>query len=184
MKQKAQWLSQVRMRSNTAEDTSTPNGSPGSLSMLTSRGQGRAGALDHDAEVVGVGQLLEIDDVARLLPVEGEQLIAHGQAGPGSRRRLGDRSHRGSGHGPRLLPVGDASLFKAGGNWVLIPAAPLSGPGHDARAPAHGTDVASATASIPTLTVRMLLLRVLWIRHQGPVLDHGVPGPGCSTGSG
>jgi hypothetical protein len=67
--------------------------------------EGRAGALDHDAEVVGVTELLKIDDVARLLPVQGEQLIAHGQAGPGCRRRLGDRSHRGSGHRPRLLAV-------------------------------------------------------------------------------
>jgi hypothetical protein len=65
-----------------------------------------AGAFDHDAEVVGVGQLLEIDDVARLLPVEGEQLIAHGQAGAGCRRRLGDRSHRGSGHDAQVSARG------------------------------------------------------------------------------
>ena len=67
------------------------------------------GALDHDAEVVGVGELLEFDDVARLVPVEGEQLVAHGEAGASSRRRRGDRSHRGSGHRPRLVPGdGDA----------------------------------------------------------------------------
>src|ERR1700691_4497983 len=39
MKQNAQWLSQVRMRSNTAEDTSTPKGSPGILAILTSLGR-------------------------------------------------------------------------------------------------------------------------------------------------
>src|SRR5580658_8651124 len=39
MKQKAQWLSQVRMRSKTADETSTPKGSPGSLSMRTRRGR-------------------------------------------------------------------------------------------------------------------------------------------------
>ncbi len=70
MKQNAQWLSQVRMRSKTAEDTSTPNGSPAALSTRTRRGSGRTGASDHDAQVGGVGQALEIDDVARLVPVE------------------------------------------------------------------------------------------------------------------
>ena len=67
-------------------------------------GKGCAGALDHHAEVVGVAELLKIDDVARLLPVEGEELITHDQSGPGCRRRLGDRSHRGSGHGGQITP--------------------------------------------------------------------------------
>src|SRR5580692_2266390 len=40
MKQKAQWLSQVRMRSKTAEETSTPSGSPSSLSTRTTRARG------------------------------------------------------------------------------------------------------------------------------------------------
>ena len=38
MKQKAQWLSQVRIRSKTAEETSTPSGSPASLPTRTTRG--------------------------------------------------------------------------------------------------------------------------------------------------
>jgi len=36
MKQNSQWLSQVRMRSNTALDTSAPSGRPGALSIDTS----------------------------------------------------------------------------------------------------------------------------------------------------
>src|ERR1700722_4795526 len=40
MKQKAQWLSQVRIRRKTAEDTSTPKGPPGALSIGGSRGRG------------------------------------------------------------------------------------------------------------------------------------------------
>ena len=59
-------------------------------------GQGRAGAPHEDAEVVGVAEALEIDDVARLVTVEAQELVAHGQSGPGCRRRRGDRSHRGS----------------------------------------------------------------------------------------
>ena len=59
-------------------------------------GQRRPGAADQDAEVARVGEALEVDDVARLVPVDAEELVAHGQAGPGCRRRLGDRSHRGS----------------------------------------------------------------------------------------
>ncbi len=59
-------------------------------------GQGRTGATDQDAEVTRVTQVLEVDDVARLVPVQAEELVAHGQAGPGCRRRRGDRSHRGS----------------------------------------------------------------------------------------
>ena len=58
--------------------------------------QGRAGAANEDAEVARVAEALEIDDVARLVPVNAEELVAHGQAGPGCRRRRGDRSHRGS----------------------------------------------------------------------------------------
>ena len=96
MKQKAQWLSQVRMRSKTAEETSTPSGSPVRLVHPDHPGQGRAGAPHEDTEVPGVAQALEIDDVARLVTVQAQELVAHGQAGPGCRRRRGDRSHRGS----------------------------------------------------------------------------------------
>jgi hypothetical protein len=35
MKQKSQWLSQVRTRSNTADETSTPMGSPACLEIST-----------------------------------------------------------------------------------------------------------------------------------------------------
>ena len=59
-------------------------------------GQRRAGAPDQDAEVGRVAEALEIDDVARLVPVDAQELVAHGQSGPGCRRRRGDRSHRGS----------------------------------------------------------------------------------------
>ena len=58
--------------------------------------QRRAGAANEDAEVTRVGEALKIDDVARLLPINAEELVAHGQTGPGCRRRRGDRSHRGS----------------------------------------------------------------------------------------
>ena len=50
---------------------------------------------DEDADVRAVAQALEVDDVARLVPIDAEELVTHGQAGPGSRRRRGDRSHRG-----------------------------------------------------------------------------------------
>jgi hypothetical protein len=59
-------------------------------------GEGRAGAANEDAEVTRVAEALEIDDVARLLPINAEELVAHGQTGAGCRRRRGDRSHRGS----------------------------------------------------------------------------------------
>ena len=59
-------------------------------------GQRRAGAADEDAEVTRVAESLEIDDVARLLPVNAQELVTHGQTGAGCRRRRGDRSHRGS----------------------------------------------------------------------------------------
>ena len=59
-------------------------------------GQRRAGAAHEDAEVARVAESLEIDDVARLLPVNAEELVTHGQTGAGCRRRRGDRSHRGS----------------------------------------------------------------------------------------
>ena len=59
-------------------------------------GQRRAGATHQDAEVARVAEALKIDDVARLVPVQGQELVAHGQSGPGCRRRRGDRSHRGS----------------------------------------------------------------------------------------
>ena len=96
MKQNAQWLSQVRMRSKTAEETSTPSGSPASLSTRTTRGRGAPARRTRTLRSLGVAESLEIDDVARLVPVEAEELVAHGQTGPGCRRRLGDRSHRGS----------------------------------------------------------------------------------------
>ena len=38
MKQNSQWLSQVRTRSKTAEDTSAPSGSPGSLATVSGNG--------------------------------------------------------------------------------------------------------------------------------------------------
>ena len=59
-------------------------------------GQGRTGTANEDAEVTRVAEALEIDDVARLVPINAEELVSHGQTGPGCRRRLGDRSHRGS----------------------------------------------------------------------------------------
>ena len=96
MKQNAQWLSQVRIRSKTAEETSTPSGSPALLVDPHDPGQRRAGAANEDAEVARVAEALEIDDVARLLPVNAEELVTHGQTGAGCRRRRGDRSHRGS----------------------------------------------------------------------------------------
>ena len=96
MKQNAQWLSQVRIRSKTAEETSTPSGSPAPLPTRTTRGRRRTGAANEDAEVARVAEALEIDDVARLLPVNAEELVSHGQTGAGCRRRRGDRSHRGS----------------------------------------------------------------------------------------
>ena len=73
-----------------------PERLPGRLVDPDQAGQGRAGAPHEDAEVLGVAEALEIDDVARLVPVDAEELVAHGQAGPGCRRRRGDRSHRGS----------------------------------------------------------------------------------------
>ena len=69
---------------------------PAALSTRTSRGSGAPARRDQDAEVVRVAEPLEIDDVARLLAVEAQELVAHGQSGPGCRRRRGDRSHRGS----------------------------------------------------------------------------------------
>ena len=59
-------------------------------------GQRRTGAANEDAEVARVAEPLEIDDVARLLSVNAEELVSHGQTGAGCRRRRGDRSHRGS----------------------------------------------------------------------------------------
>src|SRR6202042_1408108 len=59
-------------------------------------GKRRTGAPNEDAEVTRVAESLEIDDVARLLPVNAEELVAHGQTGAGYRRRRGDRSRRGS----------------------------------------------------------------------------------------
>ena len=96
MKQNAQWLSQVRIRSKTAEETSTPSGSPTHLVDPDHPWQGRAGAANEDAEVARVAEALEIDDVTRFVPINAEELVAHGQTGPGCRRRRGDRSHRGS----------------------------------------------------------------------------------------
>ena len=51
MKQNAQWLSHVRMRSKTADDTSIPSGSPAALRTRTTRGSAAPGAPDQDAEV-------------------------------------------------------------------------------------------------------------------------------------
>ena len=59
-------------------------------------GQRRPGAAHQDAEVARVAEALEIDDVAGLVPVQAQELVAHGQSGQGCRRRRGDRSHRGS----------------------------------------------------------------------------------------
>ena len=73
-----------------------PERLPHSLADPHDPGQRRTGAPNEDAEVARVAETLEIDDVARLLPVNAEELVSHGQTGAGCRRRRGDRSHRGS----------------------------------------------------------------------------------------
>ena len=57
-------------------------------------GHRRPGAAHHDPGIRRVGESLEVDDVARLVPVNALEHVTHGQAGPGCRRRLGDRGHR------------------------------------------------------------------------------------------
>ena len=59
-------------------------------------GQRRAGAPDQDAEVVASLRRWKSMTSRGSCPFEAEELVAHGQAGPGCRRRRGDRSHRGS----------------------------------------------------------------------------------------
>ena len=73
-----------------------PERLPGVLVDPHDPGQRRTGAPNEDAEVTRVAEALEIDDVARLVPINAEELVSHDQTGPGCRRRLGDRSHRGS----------------------------------------------------------------------------------------
>jgi len=89
MKQNAQWLSHVRGDLH-------PERLSCALVDPHDPGKWRTGAADEHAEVTRVAEALEIDNVARLLPVNAEELVTHGQTGAGCRRRRGDRSHRGS----------------------------------------------------------------------------------------
>ena len=75
MKQNSQWLSQVRIRSKTAEDTSTPSGSPGSLATRTTTGPVPPAAPDHEVQIGLVDQQAVLDDVPGCRAVEGEELV-------------------------------------------------------------------------------------------------------------
>ncbi len=63
MKQNSQWLSQVRTRSKTAEDTSAPRGSPGSLATRRATGSVCAATADHEVQIGLVDQQAVLDDV-------------------------------------------------------------------------------------------------------------------------
>ena len=95
MKQNSQWLSQVRTRSKTAEETSTPSGSPGVLATTRTAREPRAGAPDDELEVVGSStSRLVLDDVAGRAPVERDELVA------------GRRPARSAGDAPATATLG------------------------------------------------------------------------------
>ena len=66
------------------------------LSTRTTRGSAVAAWRTRTLRSLASLEPLKIDDVAWLLPVNAEALVADGQTGAGRRRRRGDRSHRGS----------------------------------------------------------------------------------------
>ena len=81
MKQNSQWLSQVRTWSNRADCTSTPRGSPASLSTATSSVQP---APPHvELELGLVGQQLVLDDVAGGLAVRWRRSRRRAAGRPG-----------------------------------------------------------------------------------------------------
>ena len=81
MKQNSQWLSQVRTRSKTAEETSTPSGSPGSLPTDDRKGRVEPAAPDHEVQLGLVHQEAVLDDVTGRAAVEREELIAGPESG-------------------------------------------------------------------------------------------------------
>ena len=81
MKQNSQWLSQVRTRSKTAEETSMPSGSPGSLRTVTAKGSGTPATTDHEVQIGLVHQQAVLDDVTGRAAVEREELIAGPESG-------------------------------------------------------------------------------------------------------
>ena len=93
MKQNSQWLSQVRTRSNTALDTSTPSDSPARLSIVEREVDTAAADVEVDLGVVG-GEL-PLDDVARHRSVDADDLVAHRDPVFGGRRPGGNRHDHG-----------------------------------------------------------------------------------------
>ena len=81
MKQNSQWLSHVRTRSKTAEDTSAPSGSPASFAHPEGQGLVDAAAAHDQVEVGFVHQQAVLDHVTRRPAVEEEDLVARSQAG-------------------------------------------------------------------------------------------------------
>ncbi len=109
MKQKAQWLSQVRTRSNTAEDTSAPRGSPAVFRTETAMVPD-PGPAHHELELGLVGGQVVLDDVAGHRPVDRQQLVTGPEAGTGGGGGGRDddhprcRRHSRRRHHPRLSP--------------------------------------------------------------------------------
>ncbi len=81
MKQNSQWLSQVRTRSNTAEETSMPSGSPASLDTDDVGGPVHA-APDHEVQLGLVDQQAVLDDVTGRTAVERQELVARNESPP------------------------------------------------------------------------------------------------------
>ena len=81
MKQNSQWLSHVRTRSNTADETSMPSGSPGSLRDGHRERLIEPAATDHEVQLGLVHQEAVLDDVTGRATVEREELITGTESG-------------------------------------------------------------------------------------------------------
>ena len=106
MKQKGQWLSQVRTRSKTALASSRPSGSPAGFSTTTDALEPAATELELDVGLVGLQ--LVADDVAHRLAVDAEELVAGRESRRRSRRAGRDRHHSGGRHDTSLRDAGAA----------------------------------------------------------------------------
>ena len=80
MKQNSQWLSHVRTRSNTALDDLGAERLAGP--SLEADALVEPAATELDVELGLVDQQLPLDDVARHLAVERDDLVARAQTGP------------------------------------------------------------------------------------------------------
>ena len=115
MKQNGQWLSQVCTRSNTALASSSPSGAPAGLSTRIVRS--RPPRRTSSSTVGLVGLQLVADDVAKILTVDGDDLVAREQPRLRGVRFGGDGNDTGRRHDrpvygrmPRFFALGTLAL--------------------------------------------------------------------------